>query len=92
MRRSPIYAHFDETVSGATSIRAYRRQGIFIDKAEQLIDDSQRPFFILSAAQRLVLYDWRTFSMPLLTHRLVLYIRSEKPFFYIICCPEVSTV
>ena len=52
VRRSPIYTHFEETVAGATSIRAYRRQGAFIAKADQLIDDSQKSFYTMSAVQR----------------------------------------
>ena len=50
--KSPIYAHLEETVQGASSIRAYRRQGAFIQKADKLIDDSHRPVFLLSAEQR----------------------------------------
>jgi ABC-type multidrug transport system fused ATPase/permease subunit len=30
--RSPMYSHFGETVTGASTIRAYRRQGEFIDQ------------------------------------------------------------
>lgn len=50
--RSPIYSHFDETIVGASSIRAYRKEGEFIAKCERLIDESQRPFYLIVVAQR----------------------------------------
>ena len=52
IRRSPIYAHFDETISGTDSIRAYRRQADFTTKCDQLVDESQRPFYLILVAQR----------------------------------------
>ncbi len=43
---SPIYAHFDETITGASSIRAYRREAEFVDRCENLIDESQKPSYL----------------------------------------------
>ena len=52
VRKSPLYAHFEEMVMGASSIRAYRREAAFTAKAEHLIDDSHKPWFQLNASQR----------------------------------------
>ena len=39
--RSPIYTHFGETISGASTIRAYKRAKDFIDENERRIDTNQ---------------------------------------------------
>ncbi len=52
IRRSPIYSHFDEGISGVSSIRAYGRQEQLITKCENLIDKSQRPFYLIVKTQR----------------------------------------
>ena len=39
--RSPIYTHFSETISGASTIRAYSRQQDFISENESRIDRNQ---------------------------------------------------
>ncbi len=50
--RSPIYAHFDEAISGASSIRAYRRSNSFVMKSNQLVDESQRAWFMIISCYR----------------------------------------
>lgn len=52
MRRSPIFAHFDQSVTGATSIRAYNKLEAFTGKCDRLIDDSQKPYYMVIVAQR----------------------------------------
>ncbi len=52
VRRSPIYIHFDESVVGTSSIRAYRRQEQFIAKMDKYIDNSQKPWYLIMVAQR----------------------------------------
>ncbi len=52
VRRSPIYSHFDEGIAGVSSIRAYCKQEQLITKCENLIDKSQRPFYLTVIAQR----------------------------------------
>ena len=52
VKRSPIYAHFDESVTGASSIRAYGRQDQFVETCDRLIDESQRPWYHITIAQR----------------------------------------
>ena len=52
VRRSPIYTHFDESVTGSSSIRAYRKDKEFIATCDRLIDESQRPWFLVITALR----------------------------------------
>ena len=52
MRKSPIFAHFDESIVGASSIRAYGKQEEFIAKCDRLIDESQRAYYVVQNAQR----------------------------------------
>jgi ATP-binding cassette subfamily C (CFTR/MRP) protein 1 len=61
--RSPIYTHFGETLTGATTIRAYDRIGDFVTENEGRIDRNQLcyyPRFVLAKAQiqcvRLLIY------------------------------------
>ena len=54
VHRSPIYAHCDESVAGATSIRAYNRKEQCLQKCDRLIDESQRPFYLMTTAQMYV--------------------------------------
>ena len=43
--RSPIYAHFQESLGGVTTIRAYRQQARFILQNEWRVDDNLRAYF-----------------------------------------------
>ncbi len=52
VKKSPIYAHFDESIVGSSTIRAYRKEDEFIAKCDRLIDESQRPFYLIASAQR----------------------------------------
>ncbi|XP_064629834.1 multidrug resistance-associated protein 1-like isoform X2 [Lineus longissimus] len=45
IKRSPVYSHFGETVTGAPSIRAYGRNEEFIIKADKLNDDNNMAYF-----------------------------------------------
>ncbi|CAI6346527.1 unnamed protein product [Macrosiphum euphorbiae] len=50
--RSPIYSHFSETVTGATSIRAYSVESKFILESEQKIDFNQSSYYPNIVANR----------------------------------------
>ena len=52
IRKSPIYTNFDETLVGVASIRAYRQQERFINKNDQLVDESQMAWYPILIAQR----------------------------------------
>ena len=49
--RSPLYAHFSETLSGLATIRAYKEQTRFVAGNDRLMDLNNRPYFIQIAAQ-----------------------------------------
>jgi ABC-type multidrug transport system fused ATPase/permease subunit len=50
--RSPIYAHFGESINGAATIRAYQRQDEFIGKCEDLVDSNQVAYYPNISANR----------------------------------------
>ncbi|KAI0210104.1 Multidrug resistance-associated protein 1 [Lamellibrachia satsuma] len=50
--RSPIYAHFGETVTGTSSIRAYGQQERFIERSDFLVDESQKVYFLSTVCGR----------------------------------------
>ena len=43
--RSPIFSHFGETLSGVSSVRAYKVQSRFIDVMNDKIDDNLLFFY-----------------------------------------------
>ncbi|XP_015377814.1 PREDICTED: canalicular multispecific organic anion transporter 2-like, partial [Diuraphis noxia] len=50
--RSPIYSHFSETVTGASSIRAYGAESKFILQSEQKVDFNQTCYYPSTVANR----------------------------------------
>lgn len=50
--RSPIYSHFSETVTGASTIRAYGKQKEFILQSEAKVDENQIAYFPSVVANR----------------------------------------
>eukprot|EP00102_Acyrthosiphon_pisum_P020986 XP_016658196.1 PREDICTED: multidrug resistance-associated protein 1 isoform X2 [Acyrthosiphon pisum] len=50
--RSPIYSHFSETVTGASSIRAYGAESKFIIQSEQKVDFNQTCYYPSTVANR----------------------------------------
>ena len=52
IKRSPVYVHFDETLSGASSIRAYCQQDSFIAKNDRLVDENQMAWYPIIVSQR----------------------------------------
>jgi ATP-binding cassette subfamily C (CFTR/MRP) protein 1 len=50
--RSPLYAHFNETLTGLATIRAYREQERFIKENEHLMDLTNRPYYLSFVIQR----------------------------------------
>ena len=43
--RSPIYSHFQETLSGVTTIRAYHKQEEFLEQSEHKVDYNQEAYY-----------------------------------------------
>lgn len=50
--RSPLYAHFGETLNGLPTIRAYREEGRFNRLVQKLFDETNSPYFLVLMAQR----------------------------------------
>lgn len=50
--RSPLFAHFSETLSGLSSIRAYREQERFITANQEKLDQNNRAYYIQLQSQR----------------------------------------
>lgn len=50
--RSPLYAHFGESLSGLTTIRAYRVQDRFVKLCESYFDATNSPYFLVLSSTR----------------------------------------
>lgn len=58
--KSPLYTQFTEMLSGLATIRAFGWQSFLEEKSQELLDRSQRPFYLLFAVQR-----WLTLVLDL---------------------------
>jgi ABC-type multidrug transport system fused ATPase/permease subunit len=58
--KAPLYSLFEESLNGLATIRAFGWQRALNDKNHQLLDRSQRPFYLLFAVQR-----WLTLVLDL---------------------------
>ncbi|KAH6623990.1 ABC transporter [Chaetomium sp. MPI-SDFR-AT-0129] len=58
--KAPLYSLFEESLSGIATIRAFGWQDKLNDRNHQLLDRSQRPFYLLFAVQR-----WLTMVLDL---------------------------
>lgn len=65
--RSPIYAHFGETLAGLATIRAYRQQNRFILDNARLVDTNNRASILQLAIQR-----WLAIRLESLGNLLIL--------------------
>lgn len=50
--KSPLYTQFNEILEGLATIRAFGWQDFAEEKSKDLLDRSQRPFYLLFAVQR----------------------------------------
>jgi ATP-binding cassette subfamily C (CFTR/MRP) protein 1 len=50
--KSPLFSHFLESVSGLSTIRAFGWESRFRTRNERLVDQSQRPQYLLYCSQR----------------------------------------
>lgn len=50
--RSPIYAHFQESLGGVSSIRAYKQEDRFIISNEDKLDVNQRAYYASISSNR----------------------------------------
>ncbi|XP_058891574.1 multidrug resistance-associated protein 1-like isoform X2 [Acipenser ruthenus] len=65
--RSPIYTHFNETVQGASVIRAFGEQPRFILQTNQRVDENQKSYFPRFVATR-----WLAVNLEFLGNCIVL--------------------
>lgn len=49
--KAPTYTHFLESIAGMSTIRAFRWSRAAVERNHQLVDRSQRPFYLLIMAQ-----------------------------------------
>jgi ATP-binding cassette subfamily C (CFTR/MRP) protein 1 len=52
LSRSPVYAHFSETLGGLTTIRAYGQADRFRDEFDKKADENIRAFYCIKTADR----------------------------------------
>ena len=50
--RSPIFEHFGETVSGTSTIRAYKQSVRFIDISDRLVDRNNMTYYPMTVTAR----------------------------------------
>ena len=54
LKKSLLCSHFEETIGGTATVRAYRKQTDFIDKCDNLMDICHKPWYQYVVAWRLV--------------------------------------
>lgn len=65
--RSPIFANFSETISGASTIRAYRQEDRFMNKSNDLVDNNVTYYISNMTANR-----WLGFRLDIMSGIIVL--------------------
>ncbi|KAA3680058.1 uncharacterized protein DEA37_0013452 [Paragonimus westermani] len=69
VRRSPIFSHFQESLVGATCIRAYGKVQDFINKSDQLMDENQTAHY-----PNLICLRWLGVVVEILGHMATLFV------------------
>lgn len=69
--KSPLYSMFSETIAGLTTVRAFGWQRSLEAKNSHLLDQSQRPFYLLFAVQR-----WLQLVLDLLVAAMAIMLMS----------------
>ena len=69
--KSPLYSQFSETIAGLTTIRAFGWQRSLEERDRHLLDQSQRPFYLLFSVQR-----WLQLVLDLLVAAIAIMLMS----------------
>lgn len=69
--KSPLYSQFSETIAGLTTIRAFGWQRSLEERNRHLLDQSQRPFYLLFSVQR-----WLQLVLDLLVAAIAIMLMS----------------
>ncbi|KAM0225506.1 hypothetical protein ACHAQD_001442 [Fusarium lateritium] len=77
--KAPLYTQFLETLSGLATIRAFGWGGAVVQANHDLVDRSQRPFYLLMIVQRwlVLVLDLTTAALALLLVGLAVRLREE---------------
>ncbi|KAF9973812.1 hypothetical protein BGZ73_002947 [Actinomortierella ambigua] len=67
--RSPLYSHFNETLSGLATIRAFSDSERFSTQASTMLDQSQQVFYLTNSTTR-----WLQMMLELLSNIVVMFI------------------
>jgi ABC-type multidrug transport system fused ATPase/permease subunit len=67
--RSPLYAHFSESLTGLSTLRAYRVQDRFIDLNQKHQDASNRAFYLTLIIQR-----WLAIRLDVIANLLTFFV------------------
>ncbi|KAJ1988871.1 hypothetical protein GGI25_002082 [Coemansia spiralis] len=67
--RSPLYAHYNQTLQGLATIRAFNAQSRYIALAEKALDDANRPQWYATVAQ-----NWVWLRVDFISHLLSLVV------------------
>ena len=76
--RSPIYSHFQESLLGASSIRAYRQQDRFMEESEKRVDDNQIAYYPNICANRYTTVDVATCMIVKVHSHAHTYMNNKK--------------
>ena len=66
--RSPVYSHFQESLSGVSTIRSYKKQDSFIQENEDRVDRNQEVYYPSVCANR-----WLAIRLELIGHSVVFF-------------------
>eukprot|EP00800_Vazella_pourtalesii_P021766 TRINITY_DN821_c0_g1_i2.p1 TRINITY_DN821_c0_g1~~TRINITY_DN821_c0_g1_i2.p1 ORF type:complete len:1532 (-),score=331.57 TRINITY_DN821_c0_g1_i2:43-4638(-) len=66
--RSPVYSHFQESLSGVSTIRGYKMQNSFIQENEDRVDRNQEVYYPSISANR-----WLAIRLELVGHFVVFF-------------------
>ena len=66
--RSPVYSHFQESLSGVSTIRGYKKQDSFIQENEDRVDRNQEVYYPSICANR-----WLAIRLELIGHSVVFF-------------------